>query len=86
MDSATGQNVDIKSIGLIALGRAIDHFTVVMAGSKVAGDLVVMQTSSFFLCKCRLVASKQHNLHDKNSEVYQNKVTDSLAAIHRPGH
>ena len=70
-----------------------DHFTVFclvtwpMHGSEAGVDLVLIETSLLLLCKCNLFALQQLDVHNKNSEVYQNnKINSSLTAIQRPGH
>ena len=70
----------------------IGHFTVVYSvsrpinSSKAAGDLVLIQTSLFLSCKsCCCDANYPAFTKEKQRGLYQNKVTGSLAAIHRPG-
>ena len=71
------------------LDSSIDRFTVVAQwlGLWMAARLPVTlfwyKALCFSYANAGSLASQQHNLHDKNSEV---RITGSLAAIHRPGH
>ena len=53
-----------KSTGATSLDCAIGHFTVVClvtwpwTGSEAGGDLVLIQTSLLFICKCKLVSTR----------------------------
>ena len=67
----------------------IDHFTVVslatwpLNGSEAAGDLVLIQTSLFLLCKSTCSYANQLVFTwEKQRGLYQSKVTSSLACIH----
>ena len=71
----------------------IGHFTVVCLvtwpwiGSEAGGDLVLIQTSLFFICKCNLVSIRTAwSTPEKQQGLYQNKVTPSLASNLRPSH
>ena len=57
-----------------------------MNGSEAAGDLVLIQTSLFYHVNRIVVMLTSLHLHKKSRGLCQNKVTGSLAAIHRPGH
>ena len=67
------------------------HFTVVCLvtwpciGSEAGSDLVLIQTSMFFICNCKLVSIwTAWSTHEKQWGLYQNKVTSSLASNPRP--
>ena len=71
----------------------IAHFTVVcwvtwpLSRSEAGGDLVLMQTSLSFSCKCELVSiTTTWFTWEKQWGLYQNKVTPSLGSTQRPGH
>ena len=71
----------------------IGHFTVVCLvtwpwiGSEAGGDLVLIQTSLVFICKCKLVSIRTAwSTYEKQWGLYQNTVTPSLASTPRPGH
>ena len=73
--------------------RIIGYFTVVclvtwpVTASEAEGDLALIQTSLLFSCKCQLVSIRTTWFtQQKQSGLYQNKITSSLAAIQRPGH
>ena len=78
-------------ITLLVFCIGIDHFTVVglvtwpMTTSEAGGDLVLIQTSLLFSCKCQLVSIRTTWFPpQKQWGLYQNKVTSNLAAIQRP--
>ena len=54
-------NLWLNNLYAQPVALAIGHFTVVclvtwpLSGSEAAGDLVLIQTLLFFICKCRLV-------------------------------
>ena len=58
-----------------------------MNASEAGGDLALIQTSLLFPCKYQLVSIRTTSFtQQKQSGLYQNNVTSSLAAIQRPGH
>ena len=71
--------------------RAIDPFTVVcwvtwpLNVIEAAGDLVLMKTSLFLLCKSSCSNVNFAFTLQKQRGLYQRKVTCSLTAIQRPG-
>ena len=70
----------------------IDDFIVVyliawpLNGSEAGGDLGLIETTLFFLCKLLLISMRTASLTlEKQGGFYQNKVTSSLTFIQRPG-
>ena len=70
----------------------VDHFTVVclvpwpLNENEAGVDLVLMETSLFFISKFPLINMRTASLTwEKEGGFYQNKVTSSLTFIQRPG-
>ena len=83
--------VQIIPRGEISLTTIVDPFTVVclltwpLNGVEAAGDLALIKTSLLLLCKS-CCSNAECIFVTKQGDLYQSKVTASLAVIQRPGH